>query len=99
MKDVKGEGQPRLPPRYWWLSLALALLVGSLGANRFADAAGFPPKATDTGVIFRVLSGLVVGLATLAVVQFLIRQGHAVVGLLARSNQRPNTAVSITLLV
>jgi hypothetical protein len=98
MSDTSGEKRPRPAPRYWLLSLALGLVVGFLGANSFADAAGFP-QVGDGHVFLRVVCGIVIGLATLAFVQFLMRQVPLVVGVLARSPQRPVTAVSITLLV
>jgi hypothetical protein len=88
------------PPRkHWLLSLGLALAVGFLGANRFADAAGFPREgARDWATTSRVLSGFVVGLLTFAVVQFLLYQTRAAVNALARSPRRPGTAGAVALL-
>jgi hypothetical protein len=97
------EQQARRPaPRYWLLSLAVAAAAGFLGANAFADAAGAPPIPPNHGefeTFLRFLSGALVGLVTLALVQFLLSQAHAVAGLLGRTPHRPALPVAVVLVV
>src|SRR5688572_23431030 len=60
------------PPGNKLLVLAVSVAVALLGANAFADAAGFPvvrnPNSDAGAVMLRILSGIVVFLLSLAVV-------------------------------
>jgi hypothetical protein len=90
---------PAAPPRkHWLVSAGLGLAVGFLGANRFADAAGFPRGDGERATLLRVLSGFVVGLLTFALAQFLLFQTRAAVNTLARTPRRPSTGGAIALL-
>ena len=90
------------PPGNKLLVLAVSVAVALLGANAFADAAGFPVVRNanyDAGaVMLRILSGIVVFLLSLAVVSALLRAVRAGLGLLARTPERPAQVVGLTMI-
>lgn len=91
------------PPGQKWLVFALAVAVAFLGANAFADAAGFPP-IRDAGrdahlVVLRILCGLVLFLVALVGIAALLRAGGSVIDALARTPDRPGPAVAMAALI
>jgi hypothetical protein len=85
------------------LAAALALAIGFLGANAFADAAGFPVPENpnrDSGYVFlRVLCGVVVFFVSFVVLAFLLRELRGLVHVLARSPDRPSAPVALASLL
>ena len=85
------------------LAAALALAVGFLGANAFADAAGFPvPRDAnrDSGyVALRVLCGFVVFAVAWVVLSVAFRELHALARGLAASPTRPALPVAMACLI
>src|SRR5688500_10575201 len=81
------------PPGNKLLVLAVSVAVAFLGANAFADAAGFSPVTrTDDGadvVVPRILCGVVLFVLSLAVVAALLRAFRATADALARTPERP----------
>ena len=88
---------------YLGLAAALALAVGFLGANSFADAAGLPaPRdaSRDSGYIaLRVLCGIVVFVVTFVVFSFLLRELRALAHTLARSSNRPSAPIALACVI
>ena len=85
---------------YRMLVAALAVAVGCLEANSFADAVGIPPFDHDPGYLFlRILCGGVVAFLTVAVLLVLVREGRALVNLLARTQDRPGMAIALTCII
>lgn len=98
--EPAGLAKPRL------LIVMVAIVVGILSANAFADAAGLPEVEADARsddkvlpVLLRVLSGVVVALMTAALLPFLISLGRQVVGVLGQTATRPGTWVAIALVL
>ena len=85
------------------LAAALAVAVGFLGANAFADAAGFPaPEDSnrDAGyVALRVLCGVVVFAVAFVVLAFVFREVRALAHSLARSPVRPAPPVALACVI
>lgn len=83
--------------------LGLLIPIGFLGASPFADAVGFPPvmrPSEDAFEIFlRILSGVIVGLAALALFVVLRRLAARATDYLGGVSGKPGTAVAISLLV
>ena len=88
---------------YIGLAGALAVAVGFLGANAFADAAGFPiprdPNRDAGYVALRVVCGLVVFAVAWVVFSFAFRELHALAHGLARSQTRPAPPIAMTCLI
>ena len=88
---------------HWGLSAALALALGFLGANAFADAAGFPrPRENyhDEGyVALRVLCGVVVFVVSWVVFAFAFRELVALTNAMARATVRPSPAIALASMV
>jgi hypothetical protein len=88
---------------YLGLAAALALAVGFLGANAFADAAGFPtprnPERDSGYVALRVLCGVVVFVISFVVFVFVFRELRALVHTMARAPVRPAAPVALASLV
>jgi hypothetical protein len=86
-----------------YLIVAGALAAGVIGANSFADAAGFPIVANadrDAGyVLLRIMCGVILALLTAALLAGSGRLWNALAAGLSRTNVRPETAVVITLIV
>jgi hypothetical protein len=85
------------------VAAALALAVGFLGANAFADAAGLPvpqDPSRDPGYVFlRVVCGIVVFVVTFVVLSVLFRELRALVHTLARTSLRPGLPIAMTCLI
>jgi hypothetical protein len=90
--------------RYGGLVLALALAIGIVGANAFADAAGFHDAALDhkgeptPGMLLRVLCGFVLFLLSWMLLRFLFQLGTQIVWRLGQIRERPGLPITITLL-
>jgi len=90
--------------RYGGLVLALALAIGIVGANAFADAAGFHDAALDhkgeptPGMLLRVLCGFVLFLLSWMLLRFLFQLGTQIVWRLGQVRERPGLPIAITLL-
>lgn len=88
---------------YMGVAAALAAAIGFLGANAFADAAGFPRPRNpndDAGyVALRVLCGIVVFIISFVVLAHLFRELRALVGALSRSPDRPAAPIALASLV
>jgi hypothetical protein len=84
--------------RYSALALALALAVGIVGANAFADAAGFHETAWGQGPV-RPLCGFVLFLLSWMLLRFLFQLGIQIVWRLGQIRERPGLPITITLLV
>jgi hypothetical protein len=82
------------------LVLALALAFGVVGANAFADAAGFTAWDTDhpAGQFLRVLCGFVLFLLSWMLLRFLFQLGTQIVWRLGQVRERPGLPIAITLL-
>jgi hypothetical protein len=82
------------------LGLALALAFGVVGANAFADAAGFTAWDTDhpAGQFLRVLCGFVLFLLSWMLLRFLFQLGTQIVWRLGQVRERPGLPIAITLL-
>jgi hypothetical protein len=93
----------RIKPRL--LLFSLAIVAGILGSKPFANAAGFPDIETARGdseswaYVLRILSGLIIALATFALVPILVNMGLQVVTLLGRTTARPKPMVAVTLII
>ena len=70
MTPTAREHPPVRPPRYGLLKLVLGLVAGFLGATCFIDVAGFLAPDSTLHILLRVLCGLAIGLATVAVMPF-----------------------------
>jgi hypothetical protein len=85
-----------------YLVPAVAIAVGILGANSFADAAGFPPIVSgeqEPGhVMLRLVCAIVVGVLSAAVFATLLRLVRVLSIKLSETRGRPSTAVAITLI-
>jgi hypothetical protein len=95
----KGSGTELKPG---WLSFALAIAVGLVGANAFADAAGFPQydMRESVGPFFaRALAGLVLFFLTFTLVKYLFSLGARLVSLFGATGERPTLPVTMTILV
>jgi hypothetical protein len=68
---------------------ALGLLVGLLGANSFADAAGFRTRQQELDIFARVVCGVVLGLAMMAFALAAVYFGSVIVAALQQSTRRP----------
>ena len=89
--------------RYGGLVLALALATGIVGANAFADAAGFSEasalsEGNPRGILLRVLCGFVLFLLSWTLLRFLFQIGTQIVWRLGEIRERPGLPVTITLL-
>ena len=93
----------RLAPKYRFLTFVLALAVGCLGANPFADTAGWPAvqpgQHPGDAIAFRVLGGFLVGLVALALLRLLVQQSQAVTDALSRTTTKPGQVLAVTLVV
>ena len=94
-------GSPKMPHR--GLIIAIAVAVGFLEANPFADAVGFSPVTNadrDIGyVMLRIMCGVIVGFVALAFMVFLVREGRAVIAMLGRTQQKPTQAIAMTCII
>jgi len=92
--------KPRSSQRY--LPLAAAIAVGVLGANTFADAAGFAAVVDaerEPGHVFvRVVCGVILAFLAAVIVSATMRSVAIVGAILAQTRGRPVTAVAITLI-
>jgi hypothetical protein len=77
---------------------AFGLLVGLMGANAVADAAGLRAREQDDTVL-RVLCGFILGLATIAVVIVGGHFGSLLIAGLRQSPRRPNQTMAMTLVI
>lgn len=88
---------------YRMLIAALAVAAGFLKANSFADAVGIPSVNDvnhDPGYLFlRIVCGGVVAFLTIAILLVLVREGRALVNLLARTQDRPGMAIALTCII
>ncbi len=83
-----------------FILLALGLLVGVFGANSVAEAAGLisdRSHSDKTGMV--VLSGIILGLATIAVVIVVGHFGALVIAAMRQSQRRPGQAMALTLVI
>ena len=84
-----------------FLVFALALAAAVLGANAFADAAGFDPgnfSRRPELVFVRVLCGIVVFIVAVALIGASVRAIAWAVDALARTPARPGLPVTLTLI-
>jgi hypothetical protein len=92
--------KPLLMPGY--LGPVVAIAVGVLGANGFADAAGFPAVVSaerDAGyIVIRVICGCIVAILTTAILASAQRLAQIIAGSLSHTRGRPVTAVVITMI-
>jgi hypothetical protein len=79
--------------------LALGGVVGMLGANAFADAAGIYADKEFDDVFLRIVCGIVLGFATIAAVMLATHLGSLGVAALRGSSRRPSQAMAITLVI
>jgi hypothetical protein len=77
--------------------LTVGVLVGLLGANPVADAAGIDTDRRDTAL--RVLCGFALGLATISVAMLVGHFGSLVIAALRQSQRRPDRTMALTLVI
>jgi len=86
-----------------YLPRAIGIALGVLGANTFADAAGFPPIVDadrDAGYVFlRVICGIILAVVTTYLVSASLRAVRVAAAGFSQIHGRPATAVVITLIV
>jgi hypothetical protein len=81
-----------------FILFALGLIVGVMGANSVADAAGIHgDRYTD--VWLRVLCGFILGLATIAFSMVAGHFGALLTAALRQSQRRPNQVMALTLVI
>lgn len=82
---------------YFGLVLALAVAIGILGANAFANSAGFlQPNHEREPLVF--LCGFVLFFLSLMLLRFLFQLGTQIVCRLGQIRERPRLPIAITLL-
>ncbi len=92
------DSSPTTPSvRYGGLVLALALAIAILGANAFADAAGFYDHPWDKDPT-RLLCGIVLFFLSWMLLRFLFQLGTQIVWRLGQIRERPGLPIAITLL-
>lgn len=82
--------------------LGLIIPIGFLAADSFANAAGFPTSVgqnKEMGVFLRIMAGVVVAIAALAILVLLRHAFVRVLDYLGRVTAKPHVAVAIALLV
>jgi hypothetical protein len=88
--------------RYNGLAFALAVAIGILGANAFADAAGFSANSSardsPEAVLPRILCGIVLFVLSWMLLRFLFQLGNRIVWRLAQVRERPGLPVTLALL-
>jgi hypothetical protein len=82
--------------QYLGLVVALAVVIGMLGANAFMDAAGFDASWHRDGWPF--LCGFVLFFLSFMLLRFLFQLGTQIVSRLGQMHERPGLPITITLL-
>jgi hypothetical protein len=80
--------------RYGWLVLAIALVIGIVGANALTDAAGFHGQREP----MQFVCGIVLFFLTWMGLRFLFQLGTLIVLRLGQVRERPALPITITLL-
>ena len=92
------DSSPKTAPlRYGGLALALAAAIGILGANAFADAAGFYDSSWGRDPV-RPLCGIVLFVLAWMLLRFLFQLGTQVAWRLGQVRERPGLPITIALL-